>query len=1056
MLDFQMKQTPFRFGLSEGDDPHAVPFGVLTTLENYVWKKSNRVEKRQGVDWQGWGIIGGGILASFGVKRMFTRNSDKELCVFDGATLYSYAQGTATWATVSTLPEAALTYSPLLDPISGVRASDTAVSGNFVVTVFQIGDPTSSLITGGLFVQVTDLVTGALLMPITTVNATAAQVNGCRVVIIGTTAVIVTGGSGADLNIRGYTLDLTTFAVSAATVLRNDRKTGTIQNWDICLIAGTSFFALGYLSGANNGTLYSYDTAFTVQANSTQAISATTSQISIDGALGEGIYFTYADQIALLVRAYIADATTMVTTVVPFTIQVLVGGSLPLAIGVCRYNAASAMVAFTYNATAGVAGAGSVDSVMSWNIGLAGGATALTDRRTQGCRLTSVPFMMNGGCYAFATIGPAIVNGVDSYAPFTGNASVMLKLFPAADDGTSAVDLPHPFVCSADTLLGAGSARETPMPRFTAYTATRSIGSMPFIGTAPTVRRVFRCALRLLNVTAAADSPLDMWRTVSRGPETFIAAGVLSVYDGGTTFDYGFPYAPLGLFLSSSGAGGVMLAGTYIYGTHLEYRGGSGLLYRGPTVQLPGVTTGGATSSTTMSTTNVNVGNKKKANIERFPSQLAIYRTVVNGTIPQRLTEDPSFNTVPILWENIVQSFVDTRGDASIDGLATALATRPAIYTSSGALDDQQPPACITIFSHVDRLFILAGDKRTWWYSKTFNDDIGVAPGFNVAFRIVMRDEQVAGASMDDKAIFFSQGGVSYMLGTGPAKDGTGSDFTTPTRIQTDVGCSNPRSLVSMPEGIMFQSLRGIYILTRNLELIWIGRPVQDTLALYPNITSAVLVPNKNEIRFSANNTAGTNGVVLVYNYIEKQWSTSKYNDAVFTGAYGCPIADACLWNGSYVFVTPAGLVYKESDVHNLDSSVYAPGIIETAWNSAAGPIAYQAVRNFWIQGISNSDHDLTIDIAFDSNNTYLQTKTFPSLSPVTQVGDIEEAKISVGTRRKCNSIRFRVRDTAPSTPGSAVLSPNTTNSGKGPTFQTMGYEVGIKKGDNMGQRKKG
>lgn len=1044
MLEFQLKTTSFRYGIAEGDDPHAVPFGVLTTLENYVWTKTNRVQKRSGTDFQGFAIVGGGVLSTNGVKRMFTRNSDKELCVTDGLTLYSYSQGVSAWTPIAALPEIGLTHTPIVDPILGVQASDTATSGNFVVTAFTNGDPTSATVPGTLFVCITDLSTGALLMPVTQVSAVGIVVNSCRVIVIGTKAILVGGGAGADANIRAWTIDLTTYAVSAATILRNDRAT-VGQDWDAAPIGGTSLFVLAYKAAANIN-LYSYDALFAVQNNSAQAAPANIFRCSVHATIGESVYVAYYDAVAQLVRVYTADPTTMVTVTAPFTVENIAGIGAARTLGVTRYDATSAMVAYSIQLTAN-----SLMDSTSRNVTAAGAITAFTKRSTKGCTFTSAPFVVNGRSYAFATVSPSQFASTPS-ATFVGNSSVLLGLFPGPDDGTAVVDLTHPVVGVADTLLGALTHDGATLPRFSAINTNLVLGTVPFIGTAPNTKSIWRCAVRLLRVMATTEVPADLWRSVSRGQDTFISGSVLSVYDGGDVFDYGFVYAPVLFTQATVGAGGAILAGVYFYATYLEYRAASGMLYRGPTVVGPLLTTGGAVSTNTLTFSNVNVGNKKHLNVERFGTSLPIFRTVANGSIPQRLTEEPSFNLSPVAYQSATQVFADTKADLAIDTALNSLAARPALYTSGGALDDQQPPASITMFSHVDRLFVLAGDKKTWWYSKSFNDDIGVAPGFNVAFRIVMPTEQTAGASMDDKAVFFGPSGVSYMLGIGPAKDGTGSDFVTPTKIQTDVGCINARSVVSMPDGIMFQSLRGIYILTRTLDVVWIGRAVQDTLAAFPNITSAVMVPNRNEIRFTANNLAGTNGVVMVYNYIEKQWSTSKYLDRVLTGAYGCPIADACMWQGSWTFVTPSGIVYRESDLHFLDGSdTYVPGIIETAWNSAAGPIAYQAVSDFWLNGISDSDHDLTIQCGFDSSLAYQQSRTFPAGSEVTAVGDFEEAKISIGTRRKCNAIRFRITDTAPSTAGFVV-----GTLGKGPTFQVMGYRVGIKQGDKLGAGKKG
>jgi hypothetical protein len=53
-------------------------------------------------------------------------------------------------------------------------------------------------------------------------------------------------------------------------------------------------------------------------------------------------------------------------------------------------------------------------------------------------------------------------------------------------------------------------------------------------------------------------------------------------------------------------------------------------------------------------------------------------------------------------------------------------------------------------------------------------------------------------------------------------------------------------------------------------------------------------------------------------------------------------------------------------------------------------------------------------------------------------VGD-EDANVIINTRRKCNTIRFKVVDSTPTT--------GTVGTGRGPSWDSMGLEVGVKRG---------
>jgi hypothetical protein len=287
--------------------------------------------------------------------------------------------------------------------------------------------------------------------------------------------------------------------------------------------------------------------------------------------------------------------------------------------------------------------------------------------------------------------------------------------------------------------------------------------------------------------------------------------------------------------------------------------------------------------------------------------------------------------------------------------------------------------------------------------------------------------------SMDEKLIVSSAQSLWYIVGGdgGPTASGQGSDIQGPFHIQSDVACTNPRSVVSTSEGVMFESDGRIYLMTRGLEVVWLGRQVQDKLASFPNITSAVLVTSKSQVRFTCNNDDATAHTVLVYDYVEKQWSTFRYAGGTVA------IADAVVYDGDYHFLTTAGAVYRESsDASHLDDDEWVVMTLETAWISAAGPLAFQSVRRFALHGVSNSNHELTLSVGLDRSASYALTRTWSAGTDTTAVGPLEAAELHLGS--KCSSVRFKIEDGSPG---------GTPSDGRGPSFDSMGIEVGIKKG---------
>lgn len=1022
-LQRQLLQTGFRFGLDEGTDPHQVPFGTLTRAENVRWLKSGRLDKRYGTASLLTSIVGGGSITA--ASRLFTRGN--ELCLISagaagGQYLYSYAAAYG-WRNRGAVPDVGVTYRTALDQTDGVLVSDSAVfadaNGTTLAAIAWVsGDPMAPTSGGALYVTVQETATGATVVAPSRLLSSGAM--SVRVLYVGST-VVVLSRNGA--NVSAWTIPVSTFAVSSATNLRTDAANGAVQSgFDACVI-GSNF---GIVYNDNTAVtavvrLYTY-TAALAAVNNAPIVSTNNAYLAL---ASDGTYVFVGVNSTMISR----DASTLS----------VVGGTATIpgdVVGICAPGGASAGSALVAYLISGSAGAATVAGVGTVVAAYTGTVTASTKRGTWGTRALTRPWKQDGRFFlilADDTVSPSgSFVGVSSYL-------VEAELTDASAYGTT---VPHRYVAKLDQMIGGTWPNQGASGCPAAVTATGSTtyyAAVPFLATAPAQNKAWRQGLRLASLTTGADMPGDFWRAATYGNEAYLAAGVLSAYDGATCFDYGFARQPIQVSAVTA-AGGSMAAGTYLYGVCAEYRSKAGVLHRSTTAGYT-QTAVPATGKVTIQYALCNVGSKQTlasgfGTGTTAPIYLPTFRSVLSGSTLQRLTEEPTANVTPVVVSSVAQQLVDTRADASIDGLGTTLASRPVIYTTGGILDDVQPPALTTLTYHRQRLWGVGPDQRTIWFSKSFTDDQGVAPGFNEAFRIVADQDIVALASMDDKLVVFYRDAVGYLLGDGPNAAGANGDFSAVLGVQSDVGCSNPRSVVATPDGVMFQSARGLHLLTRGLEVAWIGKQVQDVVANYPRITSATLVPRRNEVRFTCNDTGATAHKVLVWNYVEKQWSVSRYAGG------SVAIADACMWGDAWTFATTAGAVYTESESTYLDGSSYVSMVLETAWLSAAGPLAFQSVREMQVEGVSNTAHDLTVEVGFDGESGYTQTATFLAGSAVTAIGPLEECTIAIGTRRKCNHIRFRITDTTPTNPGTYPV-----GTGQGPSFDTIGVEVGIKQG---------
>jgi hypothetical protein len=1003
MLDFQIVQAPMRLGLAEGVEPHQVPFGTLTKAENMCWAKSGLLEHRRGSQAIGQNISGGGSISSG--ARLFARGN--ELALTDGTSLYALI-GSA-WVSRGAIPNIGITWTTMVAGLNTVRTADLAVVGSTLVEAWISGEQADEG-SNQLYYQLTDTSTGALITPPTKIGiSTFKPHDPLRVLTDGTNSWIVTVWNDGKV----YVIPVGGSPVSVATTAPGAGSTVALD----AIIIGTEILIAFTKSAGGIGLLRVTATTTPTLVSSGAVVgeaSTEVSTVSLCGTAGEPFFVAWAttndpsgtDKVRYYAANLIAFATVLIVQDLSVT-----GGIYPQQVATVtsvRYGASQALIC--YHSASQDVGTSTLHTVLVGTTGIVVGDGG----HDRSFGVLSRPYNV-GSRWLVAVANYPGEAGVFYTSGTTLPASDVLVLDVTPDATRGSQGLTPVQEGKIESLTGSFWAPGCFSNVSAGYLATPFANAAPY-GANGMVGKVLTGARR---TKFTASGGADMWRSLSIGNESVFSAGMLSAYDGERARGYGFATGPLvsTLFTINSGAGG-LVAGDYLYNVAAERRSASGLLYRSP-VGLTKKVTAGASSATTLG-----VVASRLDHSQTNPGAFLGFRSVVSGSVVQRIALPPKKMTV--LMTATGSTMTDNESDSS-----AGLSIRPALYTEGGELEDMQPPSALTLAYHQNRIWLIAGDGSTLWFSKDQTVNPGVAPGFHPSLTLPFDRALTALAPLDDKLVVFAANTFWAVLGQGPAPNGRDGSYEI-VPVQTDVGCISARSVVSTPDGIMFQSSRGIYLLTRSLELQWIGRPVTDELAAYPTISSAVLVANRNEVRFTAG--SGSASIVLVYNYVERQWTTSKYT---IGGVNGAPIADACMWQGKWTAVTTSGIVfYETSDAWDTDASAaktWAPETIETAWVVATGPLAYQSVRKFSFEGVAKSAHSLTIDVGFDSEDTYPQTKTFA----VSTLGS-ESFDISIGTRRKCRSIRFRITAAAPTGDG---------GTGEGLSLAMLGIEVGLKRG---------
>ena len=403
-------------------------------------------------------------------------------------------------------------------------------------------------------------------------------------------------------------------------------------------------------------------------------------------------------------------------------------------------------------------------------------------------------------------------------------------------------------------------------------------------------------------------------------------------------------------------SGGYISAGTYNYAFTFSYVDSNGDLEESSPFFRSNVVTTGSNKANFFTISSPTFTRKFQSDI-----YFNVYRTKNNESIFYKIFNGPCrFPTT---------SYVDTFADSWIDSkwynpFATDDGT-PIIYTTGGILPNTAIGACSSITATKNRIFVSSIEDRTKvFFSKEKLS--GYDFEMNGLQYIDANGGQFEGditalCALDERIIIGKDRYLLYIAGDGPNAAGGGSDFSIPQLVSTDVGISDKSSVVVTPNGLMFKTLKGIYLLSRGLQVSYIGILADS----YKNETvySTLMSPYKNHVYF------GMSGKVLVYDYLLNNWFVwSGLNDVI--DAYSM-----CFYNNQLCILTSAGkILTQNSGYADMTGNIITE--IETSWLEAGSVNGFQRLRRIMFLGHAHGNASYDVKISRDYDTTVLETHT--------------------------------------------------------------------------------
>lgn len=467
----------------------------------------------------------------------------------------------------------------------------------------------------------------------------------------------------------------------------------------------------------------------------------------------------------------------------------------------------------------------------------------------------------------------------------------------------------------------------------------------------------------------------DALGTASRprelGGVTYVPGGLIYGDDGQSCRAAVFPrYLEQPSLASSNSSGALSSSKTYNYRLVLSRQDAAGRIIRSAGSLTASVTLGASDNTVTVTVPNPNCVVWDFATAVN----LEIYRAgpIEDGATLYNLVQTTNLNGA---GGSDTVSYIDRLSNAS------AATGEPAYFTGN-VEEHTAPPSTSLLEVNGGRIWIVnAEDPSELRFSKL--SKAGTVPGFTPDFAVRLDGDGRGGvtalASMDGRLIAFKDGAIWVVSGDGPDDTGAGA-FPHPQLVSRDVGVAAglQRSVVSVPEGLMFQAARGIYLLDRGLGLTYLGAPV-ETYTQAATVVDASQVRGVTQVRFLM-----ASGRTLVWDFQAKTWST-------FLLPVGGSSVVACVdtAQGWYYLTADGKLRLEVSGATSDDGAAIVP-VISLPQLSFAGLSGYQRLYSLDLLLDVLGSFTLSVDGEFNYSGAVTgQPKTL-SLTPATPTAQVQ------------------------------------------------------------------
>lgn len=915
-----LQKNPININFSQGlqtkVDPYQVPIGQFQALTNTIFTKDGLQQKRNGFE-----LL---IIAPTGAQTLCTLNSG---LVALGDTCQSYSADSGKLTNAGIFQPMDLSTVPMVRRATSQTTCDVAVASNGLACSTWLDSD------GNSYYQVSDSVTGQIIVPTILLpsTATASRVYSSGQFFILTFLATVSAAS----HLQYIAIPISNPANPGSPVDISTQAASLSAPYD-GQVSGNNLYISLYCTGNNIKTWYLTATLTLVTPNTMGGITAGSISVAVDtsNAGFPIIWVSYLDTATTLVRAYALN-NDLTVHLAPTTIDnymffaaISITSTATNNVLTVIYNVEAT---YTYTPAAPEASDIRTDYLEKNTLTLSGVAgTASLVCRGVGLASRAVLSTALNKTVFLSTYGQAFQ---PTYFLMDLSGNVLARLAYSNGGGYLINQVAPNINQDSSGVLRVGYRFADLLQAVSKVQGDSTTGVYAQLG-------INLATFELGGQTSALEI----------GGSLHASGGMLWQYDGVKIRELNFNVWPEDVGFDTSTVGGFLKKQIYFYQVTYEWTDAAGQIHRSaPSVPME---VDISASGTDTNTVTLHIPTLRQTYKTDNKVRIVAYRWSTAQQTYHRVTSisNPTLND-PTSTDSI--DIIDTLSDASIDG-------NDIIYTNGGVIEDICAPGSNAMTLWQSRLFMVdAEDQNLIWFSKQVIEATPVEMSDLLTLFIAPTTGAqgstgpiTALSSMDDKLVIFKQDAIYYITGQGPDNTGNNGTFSDPVFITSTVGCINPQSIVLTPQGIMFQSDKGIWVLGRNLETSYLGSPV-ETYTAGNLVTSALCIPATNQVRFTLNNRTA-----VLYDYFYNRWADWTNVSAMSSVVY----------QGVQAFLNTYGQIVLETPGQYLDVSTPVLLGLTTGWINLAGVQGLERFYFAYLLGTYYTPFTLNVQLAYDYN----------------------------------------------------------------------------------------